>query len=255
MAEPVLQRAVKLAAKHVLQRLIRLGVPRVAPRIVRRVTHDTTAFTQGLAWHDGLLYESTGGDTTSSVRALDPATGEVQRLVPVDGDFAEGIAVLGEHLYQLAFASGDARVYRLSTLEHAGRRHYTGEGWGLAATPDGHLLASDGTSLLRRLDESFAVVGHLAVRSRGLPVRWLNDLECVGSRIYANMYAANDLAEIDAASGRVLRFIDCGTLVGEVAPSTGYDVLNGIAHNPSAGTFYLTGKHWPTLFEVEIPAV
>ncbi|MGD9648883.1 MAG: glutaminyl-peptide cyclotransferase [Pirellulales bacterium] len=253
MPEPAFQRAVKFAAKRALERWIRLGVPRVRPRVVRRVPHDTGAFTQGLAWCDGLLYESTGGDTTSSVRAVDPATGEVQRLVPVDGDFAEGIAVLGEHLYQLAFVSGHARVYRLPTLERAGQRHYTGEGWGLAATPDGQLLASDGTSLLRRFDESFAVVGHLAVRSRGLPVRWLNDLECVGPRIYANIYAARDLAEIDARSGRVLRFVDCGELVREAAPAEEYAVLNGIAYNSQAGTFFLTGKHWPTLFEVEIP--
>lgn len=243
----------KHAAKRTLERLIRLGVPRVVPRIVRRLPHDTRAFTQGLAWHHGVLYESTGGDTTSSVRAIDPANGDVLRLVPVQGDFAEGIAVLGEHLYQLAFISGHGRVYKLPTLERAGRRHYEGEGWGLAATPDGQLLASDGTSLLRKFDESFAVVGHLAVRSHGLPVRWLNDLECVGDRVYANIYAASDLAEIDARSGRVLRFIDCGTLVAEVAPSLGYDVLNGITFNPAAGTFYLTGKHWPTLFEVEIP--
>lgn len=254
MAESSLQLALKHAAKRTLERLVRLGVPRVAPRVVRRIPHDTGAFTQGLAWHDGVLYESTGGDTTSSVRAIDPATGDLRHRVPVDGDFAEGIAVLGDHLYQLAFVSGHARVYKLPTLERAGRRHYGGEGWGLAATPDGYLLASDGTSLLRRFDESFAVVGHLAVRSHVLPVRWLNDLECVANRVYANMYAASDIAEIDAQNGRVLRFVDCGGLVAEVAPSRGYDVLNGIAYNPTAGTFYLTGKHWPTLFEVEIPA-
>lgn len=254
MAESLLKHAVKHVAKRTLERLIRWGIPRVTPRVVRRLPHDTSAFTQGLAWHNGVLYESTGGDTTSSVRSVDPATGEVRQLVPVDGDFAEGIAVLGEHLYQLAFVSGHARVYKLPTLAHAGRRHYEGEGWGLAATPAGLLLASDGTSLLRKFDESFAVVGHLAVRSHGLPVRWLNDLECVRDRVYANIYAASDLAEIDAHSGRVLRFIDCGALVAEVAPSLGYDVLNGIAYNPVAGTFYLTGKHWPTLFEVEIPS-
>ena len=253
MAELSLRNSLKHAAKRTLERLIRWGVPRARPRVVRRLPHDTRAFTQGLAWHRGVLYESTGGDTTSSVRAIDPATGDTLQLVPVEGDFAEGIAVLGEHLFQLAFVSGHGRVYKLPTLERAGHRHYEGEGWGLAATPQGQLLASDGTSLLRKFDESFAIVGHLAVRSRGLPVRWLNDLECVGDRVYANIYAASDLVEIDAHSGRVVRFIDCGALVAEVAPALGYDVLNGIAYNPVAGTFYLTGKHWPTLFEVEIP--
>ena len=194
MAELSLRNSLKHAAKRTLERLIRWGVPRARPRVVRRLPHDTRAFTQGLAWHRGVLYESTGGDTTSSVRAIDPATGDTLQLVPVEGDFAEGIAVLGEHLYQLAFVSGHGRVYKLPTLERAGHRHYEGEGWGLAATPQGQLLASDGTSLLRKFDESFAVVGHLAVRSHGLPVRWLNDLECVGDRVYANIYAASDLA-------------------------------------------------------------
>ena len=253
MAKSSLKLALKHVAKRTLERLIRLGVPRVAPRVVRRLPHDTDAFTQGLAWHDGVLYESTGGDTTSSVRAIDPATGQLRHRVPVDGDFAEGIAVLGDRLYQLAFVSGHGRVYKLPSLERAGRRHYEGEGWGLCATPEGHLLAGDGSSLLRRFDESFAIVGHLAVRSHGLPVRWLNDLECVGQRIYANIYAASDIAEVNAKSGRVMRFVDCGALVAEVAPPLGYDVLNGVAYNPAAGTFYLTGKHWPMLFEVEIP--
>jgi glutamine cyclotransferase len=230
----------------------RLGVPRVSPRIVRRFPHDPEAFTQGLLFEDGCLFESTGLVGKSSLRQCDPLTGAVLRHIPVDGDYAEGITVFGTMLYQLSWQSGIIRLYRWPTLDPAGLIHCPGEGWGLTASPES-LVISDGTSVLRFRDEKFLLVRELRVNSNGVTVDRLNDLAWAQGRLYANVWRESYILEIDPGDGRVLRVVDCSDLypgeeLGEDA------VLNGIAFNAANGLFFVTGKRWPWMYEVEIPS-
>ena len=233
-------------------RLARLGVPTVAPCILRTLPHDPAAFTQGLAYWEGQLYESTGGHHRSSLRAIDPQDGRAQRIVAVDGDFAEGIAVVGGKLYQLSWRSGKARVYSLPDLVLIDELRYRGEGWGLAAS-DGKLLMSDGSSVLSFCDAKFGLSRTLRVKSRGLPIRRLNDLECVGRSIYANVWPTTDIFELSAETGKVLRIVDCSRLAAAARPRDQECVLNGIAYNADNGAFFVTGKNWNLIFEVAIP--
>jgi glutamine cyclotransferase len=244
--------AARRAAKTVLTRLIRAGLPRVTPLVVRTLPHDERAYTQGMAYHDGCLYESTGGDTASSLRRIDPRDGRVEALVPVAGDFAEGIAVLGSRLFQISWQSGVARVYSVPDLALVDEILYEGEGWGLARCGRG-LVMSDGSSRVRFRDGAFAVTGSLGVRSHGLPVWNLNDLECVGGSLYANVLGAGEVIEVALDSGRLSRVVDCSALVAAAAPRAADHVLNGITHAGDRGTFFLTGKNWKYLFEVTIP--
>lgn len=241
-------------AKAAVDRLIRLGLPRFVPRIIRVLSHDRQAFTQGLAYHDGALYESTGGYGSSSVRRLDPSNGHVRDLIPVPGDFAEGIAAVGDRLLQLSWRSGEARIYNLPSLEKIGTLAYEGEGWGLASGPSGPIM-SDGSCTLRFCNDRLGVARTLRVTSRGLPIRKINDLEWAGGRLYANVWFSGDLLEISPQTGRVIGVVDCSALVSLAGQDATESVLNGIAHDPDRGTFYLTGKHWPSLFEVAIARI
>lgn len=233
------------------RRWVRLGLPIAVPVIRRTVPHDPQAFTQGLLHAGGMLYESTGLVGRSSLRCLDPQDGSVRRLVPVTGDHAEGIAVDGSRLYQLSWHSGIARIYRFPELEPIGSVRYEGEGWGLASSPAGFLM-SDGSSTLQIRGRDFQMVGQLPVRSNGMTVPRLNDLVWARERIYANVWGATDVLEIDPDTGRVCRVIDCRELVRLAAPTQEDAVLNGIAFSETSGAFYLTGKLWPLLFEADI---
>jgi glutaminyl-peptide cyclotransferase len=229
------------------RRAVRYRVPRTTPLIVRELPHDVQAFTQGLAYRGGLLYESTGGKS-SSLRSVDPSDGTVQRLIPVANDFAEGIAILDDSLFQLSWHRERALEYRLPSLDLVAEMPYRGEGWGLAATAR-LLIMSDGSSVLRIRDRDFTVRRRIRVTSNGIPVLNLNDLESTGDRIYANVWKTNEILEI-ANDGRVVRIIDCAQLRRIAQPRHPESVLNGIAFNPDAGTFFLTGKNWKRMFEV-----
>lgn len=239
-------------SRYAIDRLARIGVTRVAPRIVRTLPHDERAFTQGLLYHGGLIYESTGGHVGSSLRRIDANDGGLKELIPIEGDFAEGIAVSGGRLFQLHWLSGKVRVYSFPELISIEALSFDGEGWGLASTPKG-LIMSDGTSVLRYHDETFTVTDELHVRSNSLPIRRLNDLEWVGDHLYANVLGSSDLLEIASGTGSVTRIVDCSALIAAAAPRTADHVLNGIAYNRDEKTFFLTGKNWKYLFEVAIP--
>ena len=240
--------------KILINRLIRVGTPRVRAQIVRTLPHDCLAFTQGLSYHRGLLYESTGSTTHSSLRCLDPSDGSLRSQVQVKNDHAEGIAVVGNRLFQLSWKSEKVRVYQLPELMKVGEFSYDGEGWGLAAGSNG-LIMSNGSSTLYFRDEAFQVTRVSHVRSNGIPVRNINDIECVGRSIYANILGSGDIFEISLDHGNVLRIVDCSALVAAAGPSDDASVLNGIAYNGDRGTFFLTGKNWPLLFEVRIPQI
>lgn len=218
--------------------------------IVRVLPHDPGAFTQGLVWNGRTLYESTGLLGRSSLREVELETGRVVRRVALPPHvFGEGLALVEGRLVQLSWQNGLAFVWDAATFEPRGEHRYAGEGWGLCY--DGRrLVMSDGSSTLAFRDPAtFAETGRLGVTRDGDPVPYLNELECVGGAIYANIWQTDDIVRIDPASGRVTARIDARGLLAP-AERAGVDVLNGIAYRPETGTFLVTGKLWPKLFEV-----
>ncbi len=223
------------------------------PEVVATYPHDPTAYTQGLLLHDGVLYESTGQYGESDLRRVEIETGEVLQRVPVSANyFAEGLALVDDRLIQLTWQSGVAFVYDRETFEPIEQFEYDTEGWGLCYD-DAVLWMSDGTdNLYQRDPQTFQLLEMTPVTLNGSPVALLNELECVGEVIYANIYLRDLIVRIDKATGQVTGIIDASSLLTleERAPLARGEVLNGIAYNAEAETFYLTGKHWPRLFEV-----
>ena len=239
-------------------------------RVLEERPHATDAFTQGLLFHEGFLYESTGQRGRSTLRKVNPQTGEVvvRRDLP-DRLFAEGLALIpgsaetsappasGPRLIQLTWQSGLALVWDLATLERVGEHRYDGEGWGLAF--DGqHLVMSDGSSTLSLRDpETFAEVDRVEVQLGGRPLAQVNELEWAAGALWANVWGSSTVVRIDLPSGRVTATADLGKLYGllPVEEAARIDVLNGIAYRPAEtadaeGTFLVTGKYWPRVFEV-----
>jgi glutaminyl-peptide cyclotransferase len=221
--------------------------------VVERNPHDRGAFTQGLLHAGGLLYEGTGEYGASRIRLVEPESGDVlaEQSLP-ESMFGEGVAAHDSRLYQLTWREEEVLVRDRCTLREIERLTYDGEGWGL--TGDGRVLwRSDGSSTLSAHDpDTFASVGTLDVRDRGAPVDMLNELELVDGQILANVWKTPWIAHIDPATGEVTGWIDASPLVGEVGSSDPEEVLNGIAVDEESGRLWLTGKRWPTVFEVRI---
>ncbi len=226
---------------------------RLGYRVAAEYAHDPAAFTQGLVYHRGFLYESTGRYGASSVRKVELKTGKVvaQRALP-ERYFGEGLTVAGDRLIQLTWRERTGFVYDPDSLELIETFHYPTEGWGI--TYDGAwLLMSDGSANLYRLDpETFGIIARLEVRDERGPVSRLNELEFVQGFVYANVWQRDRIAKIDPKSGRVVAWIDLGGLRADAAGATG--VLNGIAFEPSSRRFLVTGKLWPKLFAIDIVA-
>lgn len=236
-------------------------VPRLEVRIVATEPHERTAFTQGLEVDGDRLLEGTGLVGASSVTATDRATGEVLADVDLPGPlFGEGITRAGDILWQLTWQDEIAIARDPVTLEERGRVSYEGEGWGICAYDD-RLVTSDGSETLtfrdRETFDSVEVAGRttVPVTLDGQPVRSLNELECTPDGVYANVWQTDDIVRIDPDSGDVTAVIDASSLREALPSQDGIDVLNGIAAIPDTDRFLLTGKLWPTLFEVEfVPA-
>lgn len=215
--------------------------------------HDTSSFTQGLLWFDGLVYESTGLRGQSVLRIVDLPTGRVLQETTTDPrHFGEGLALVEDRLIWLTWQAGTAGVYHRDTLEPTGGFTYSGEGWGLCH--DGaRLVMSDGSNTLTfRHPETFEVLGSVPVtRADGSPVNRLNELECIGEDVWANVWLTDRIVVIDPATGSVNAEAD---MAGLISPhpvlSDSNNVLNGIAYRPDTETFLITGKRWPTVFEV-----
>jgi glutaminyl-peptide cyclotransferase len=230
------------------------GVPVYDYEIVHVFPHDVHAFTEGLFYLNGFLYESTGLEKQSSIRKVRLETGEVLQQIDVAPQyFEEGIVNWKHHLISLTWKSQVGFVWNLTTLGMQRRFHYTGEGWAL--TQDGtRLIMSDGTPELRFLDpETLTESGRLAVTIGGKPLPNLNELEWVRGEIYANVWQTNVIVRINPSSGEVVGVIDLAGLLPAADRIIGQtDVLNGIAYDSRHDRLFVTGKNWPKLFEIRI---
>ena len=229
------------------------AVPVHGYRVVKAYPHDANAYTQGLIYRDGFLYESTGQHGRSSIRKVKLETGEVIQRRDVDrAHFAEGLAEWNGELVQLTWQSEVAFVYDLVTFAPRRTLRYRGEGWGLTRDAKAFIL-SDGTDQLRFLDPaSFAETRRLSVTAGGVPVDQLNELEFVRGEIWANVWHSDRIARISPATGRVTSWVDLSGLMSSGYRLDSEAVLNGIAHDPKTGRLFVTGKMWPRLFEIEV---
>jgi glutamine cyclotransferase len=221
-------------------------------RVVRVFPHDPQAFTQGLTFADGVLYEGTGLNGQSSIRKVRLENGEVLQIQKLEAQyFGEGITILDSRLFALTWQSGVGFIYDRKSLTRAGTFTYRGEGWGL--TTDGaRLIMSDGTAYLRFLDKGTQKeTGRIQVRDGRTPVLNLNELEFVKGEVLANVWQTDRIARIAPATGRVIGWIDLGGLLNP-REAQAVDVLNGIAYDASGDRLFVTGKLWPKLFEIAI---
>lgn len=229
------------------------GLPVYDYRIVNVYPHDRRAYTQGLIWLGGFLYESTGLNGSSGVRKVRLETGRVLERHDLERQyFGEGLTEWRGRLYQLTWNSQKGFIYDLAGLKPRGTFSYPGEGWGL--TQDGkRLIMSDGTPGLRFLDPgTLKETGRLTVRAGGLPLPELNELEYARGEILANIYQTDLIARISPESGAATGWIDLTGLLPEADRRIPVGVLNGIAYDAARNRFFVTGKLWPKLFEIEI---
>ena len=222
--------------------------------VVRSYPHDKTAFTQGLLYLNGHLYESTGQPGQSSIRKVKVDTGEVvqKRGVPAPF-FGEGIVNWKDRLIELTWQHQLGFVYDINSFEMKSQFTYRGEGWGL--TQDGsRIIMSDGSTALRFLDpETLQETGRIHVSDQGRPVDRLNELEWVKGEIWANVWTTDRIARIDPATGAVVGWIDLSGLLNNVdRMGSSPDVLNGIAYDAQADRLFVTGKYWPKLYEIRL---
>ena len=229
------------------------SLPVYGYRVVNVYPHDRQAYTQGLIWCDGFLYEGTGLNGASSLRKVRLETGRVIEQRSLDREyFGEGITEWGGRLLQLTWNSQKGFIYDRAGLKPRGTFRYPGEGWGL--THDGRrLIMSDGTAALRFLDpKTLRETGRLNVNEGGTPLTELNELEFVRGEIFANIYRTDAIARISPQTGNLTGWIDLRGLLPEVDRLIPVDVLNGIAYDAAANRLFVTGKLWPKLFEIEL---
>lgn len=222
-------------------------------KVVEVFPHDTKAYTQGLMWLDGYIYEGTGQNGRSELRKVEPKSGRVLQNVKLpERYFGEGIAYLEGKIYQLTWTEGKAIVYDKETFRQLQSFSYDGEGWGLTA--DGEkLYMSDGSEMIAVRDpKTFAVERTFAVTYKGRPVDNLNELEWIDGKIWANRYYTEEVAIIDPQTGYVTGIIDFSGIQAQADRLPGTDVFNGIAYDPDSGKIYVTGKNWNKLYRIEL---
>jgi glutaminyl-peptide cyclotransferase len=223
-------------------------------QVIQAYPHDSQAFTQGLIYIDGYLYESTGLEGRSSLRKVDLSTGQVLQKYDVPAEyFAEGLTDWGTNLIQLTWKSHTGFVYSRYSFALLRTFKYEGEGWGL--THDNtHLIMSDGTAYLRFLDpQSFRITRRIhVVDETGHAVDNLNELEYIGGEIYANIWHKDEIVRISPETGKIIGHIDLSGIIDKRTLGEGDAVLNGIAYDAASRRLFVTGKLWPKLFEIKI---
>ncbi len=230
------------------------AIPVYGYKVVHVYPHDTSAYTEGLFYKDGFLYESADQYGESTVRKVQLDTGKVLQLQHVPAQyFGEGIVAWKHRLIQLTWKSGTGFVYDLDSLKPLRQFSYPGEGWALTRNSK-HLYMSDGTPVLRILDpETLAQTGQITVTADGVPVKNLNELEWVKGQIYANVWLTNRIARIDPGTGHVVGWIDLSGLLDiNRLPNPADDVLNGVAYDARHDRLFVTGKCWPKLFQITL---
>ncbi len=230
------------------------GAPVQGYSIVATYPHERASYTQGLIIHEGVLYESTGRYQESNLMTVDLQTGKAllrHRLEPIY--FGEGIAIWKGLLVQVTWKEGVAFIYDRRNFQEQYRLTYSGEGWGLC-TDDESLIMSDGTDTLRFVEPTNLKVKRLlSVTLDGKPLWNLNELEYIRGEIWANVYQREHIVRIDPETGKVSSIIDLrGLQAKQGVPDLAQDVLNGIAYDAQADKIYITGKHWPNLYEIRV---
>ena len=229
------------------------GIKQYSYEVVNVYPHDPTAFTQGLIFKDGYLYESTGLNGGSSLRKVELETGKVLQKIDIDRKFfAEGLASVDGQLYQLSWRARTGFVYNTETFGLERTFKYPGQGWGLTFYKN-QLIMSDGTSLLRFLDPvDFKEIKKLAVSIDEKPLKRLNELEMVNGKIFANVWLTDRIAIILPETGHVDGIINLAGLLDKYEPGSEAEVLNGIAYDAAGHRLFVTGKYWPKLFEIRL---
>ena len=227
--------------------------PEYGYRVVHVYPHDRNAFTQGLEFRAGFLYEGTGLNGKSSVRKVQLETGKVLQQINLESQyFGEGITVFNQQIIELTWRSGIGFVYDQNSFRRLRSFYYPGEGWGLAN--DGSVIyMSDGTAQIRIWDPvTLQEKRRITVRDAGKPVTYLNELECVRGEIYANVWQTDRIARISPADGRVVGWINLAGILSPSDRDSETDVLNGIAYDVLGDRLFVTGKNWPKLFEIKL---
>lgn len=223
--------------------------------VVAEYPHDTGAFTQGLLWHEGRLFESTGQVGTSGVREVSLASGRVVRQQALaEPHFGEGIVIRGSTMYQITWQSGKAFTYDWSSFKRTGEFSYDGEGWGLTTDGRSIIMSNGSHTLIFRDPKTFAAQRAVQVTDRGNQVSQLNELEWVKGEIWANVWQKDSIARIDPATGNVTGWIDLTGLLPQLDRTGKEDVLNGIAYDAATDKIHVTGKLWPKLYEIRVKA-
>ncbi len=231
------------------------AVKRYKVVVVKEYPHDETSYTQGLFFDGGRLYESTGQKGESKFREVDLVSGKpVRNLNFANKYFAEGSVMFGGELFILTWTNKVAFVYDAATLKFKQTFRYPREGWGL--TTDGkQLIASDGSNKLYFMDNKYRVQRTVSVKLEGKGVRYLNELEYIDGKIWANVYTTDTIVIINPDDGKVEATIDCRGLYPQSLVDDNTDVLNGIAYNPATKKIYLTGKNWKRLYEIKLEEI
>ena len=229
------------------------GAPVYGFKVINTFPHDTDAFTQGLIFENGFLYESTGLEGHSSLRRVDLATGRVLQKVDVEpAYFSEGMTLFHGKIFQLTWKAQKGFIYDRDTFQRTGEFQYSGEGWGLTHD-DKSLILSDGTDTIRFIDpDNFSVRRTIEVKPKTGPVTELNELEFVNGEIYSNIWQTDDVVRIDPGTGKILGWIDLSGLLPATDQTSHTNVLNGIAYDPVDDRLFVTGKFWPKLFEIKL---
>jgi glutamine cyclotransferase len=223
-------------------------------KVVKSYPHDRHAYTQGLVYDEGYFYEGTGQQGQSTLRKVEVETGKVISEVNLDGSlFGEGVALLGDRIYQLTWTTKVGFVYDKKTLNQLNKIYYQTQGWGLT-TMDNKLVMSDGTNVIRFLDADFNVLSSVEVWDNKGIVDNLNELEMIEGEIWANIWQTDHIARIDPMSGKVLGYVELANILPREDRSQETDVLNGIAWDAANKRLFVTGKYWPRLFEITVTA-